>query len=67
MQNGGMSHTTTAAIITEPDTCPACGSDDLGVFAATAEREDCADIVECEACGFAAALTAEGLAELSAK
>lgn len=52
------------AVITEPGCCPECGSDDLGVFAATPEREDEADIVECERCHWDAALTSAGAAAL---
>lgn len=33
-------------------TCPRCGSDDLGVFAASEDREDMPDLFECERCGF---------------
>jgi hypothetical protein len=51
-------------IITEPTVCPVCGSDDLGVFAATEQREDEADLVTCEDCHWGAALTAEGAANM---
>lgn len=32
-------------------TCPRCGSEDVGCFAASEEREDCADLTECHDCG----------------
>lgn len=48
------------AIIEEPTHCPQCGSDDLGVYAATPEREDEADLVGCERCAWEAPLTYEG-------
>jgi Zn ribbon nucleic-acid-binding protein len=54
------------AIVEEPEVCPACGSDDLGVFAAAdPAREDEADIVECHACRWTAPLTPEGAADLA--
>lgn len=56
--------TITTAIIDEPTNCPQCGSDDLGVHCATVQREDEADIVECEACHWTAPLTPEGRSAL---
>jgi hypothetical protein len=42
--------------------CPKCGSEDLAVYAASEEREDEADLVECpeSGCKWKAALTPEG-------
>jgi uncharacterized metal-binding protein (TIGR02443 family) len=53
----------TNTIIEEPTNCPACGSDDLGVF--TAHEEDAADLVECEKCHWIASLTQEGADSLN--
>jgi hypothetical protein len=50
----------------EPKTCPLCDGDDLAVFAADDDREDEADLVECNACHWTAGLTPEGVAELNA-
>lgn len=50
----------------EPKHCPSCGSDDLGVFAASEDREDEADLVACERCRWQAAITPEGVASLRA-
>jgi hypothetical protein len=48
----------------EPSACPKCGSTDTGVFAATVDREDEADLVECEDCHWLAPLTIEGAQSL---
>lgn len=49
----------------EPKTCPLCDSTDLGVFAGDEDREDAADIVECNDCHWTAGLTPEGVASLN--
>lgn len=48
-----------------PDTCPKCGSEDVAVFAASEDREDEADLTECNACRWTAALTPYGVASLA--
>lgn len=71
VRNIGMSidlrRAATMLLLEEPVVCPGCGYDDLAVIAATEDREDEADVVECAACRWTAPLTPQGAAELTAR